>query len=535
MADSGTFQKIENLSGGRQYVKPKTAIQPIQPEAFEYLTKKRGLHPETLEAYRVGSSSSGEIVIPFFDERDELVLIKFRHATGGMVKRRRRNEDGSYDEYEAKTVIEPKGKPVLLGSHLCEPNEEALTICFGDYDAMACAQDGIPNCVSLPFGDKGFDFIDLQWNFLEQFGEIILFPDNDKYPTPEAELKAQRKLDELATRLGKHRCRLVKREDYHGAKDANDLLLKKGKGFLRDAVKNADWFPSGIVAVADFVEAEAQEGTPTGLTDIDKATGGFAGGQLIVFSGDNGAGKTTEVLNIAANFINEGIPVFLWSGEQKVGKIRYWFERIVAGRLNLKRVTGSKTGFEYFFPIEEVIEDIRNWYRHFLFQYTEVGIEPEKFFAAAELGVRRYGCGLIVIDNLMAFTGGEGESYYQSQGDFAESCKRFAEKWNVPVILICHNKKEDERGNKPKLPDKNSIEGSKKITNWADFVFQLYRVSELYRNEFMGADTILRLCKSRESGIIEDIRLKFDSESSRFCQMSENGMNDRIFGWEIKS
>jgi RecA-family ATPase len=50
-----------------------------------------------------------------------------------------------------------------------------------------------------------------------------------------------------------------------------------------------------------------------------------------------------------------------------------------------------------------------------------------------------------VIDNLMAFTGGEGDSYYQAQGDFAQSCKMFAEMWGVIVILIVHNKKTHQR------------------------------------------------------------------------------------------
>lgn len=524
-------QKIESVGGSRKFVKPQTEILPLTDQARRYLTDVRGLRPETLEAYRLGCNKRGEIVIPFFDERGDLALIKFRHSTGEMLKRRRKLETEEFEDYEVKTDIEKGGKPVLLGSHLCAPEEGSLVICFGDYDAMSVAQDGVPNCVSLPFGDKGFGFIDSQWSFLEKFSEIILFPDNDDFDNPQAALRAQKKLNELATRLGKYRCRLVRREDLHGAKDANELLQKRGAGWNRRAIETAEWFPSGIVAVADYEEPEVEEGTPIGLPDIDKATGGFAGGQLIVFSGDNGSGKTTEALNITAHFIEEGVPVFWWSGEQKVGKIRYWFERIVAGRRNLERIIGGKTQFEYFFPVEDFKEAIRAWYRHFLFQYKEVGISAEDFFAAAELGVRRYGCGLIVIDNLMAFTGGEGDSYFQAQGDFAESCKRFAERWDVPVLLICHNKKEDESGKHPKLPDKNSVEGSKKITNWADFVFQMYRVPEIHKQKFDNADTVLKLCKTRESGIFEDVGLIFDKDSNRFCQKSEAELLDKQFGW----
>lgn len=245
---------IEAVGGARKYTKPQTKILPLTDEAREYLTGARGLSIETLKAFRIGCNSSGEIVIPFFDEKDELLLCKFRHPRGDMLTRRRQIRQGEFEDYEAKSVIEPGGRPVLLGSHLCDADVGPLVICFGDYDAMSVDQDGVPNCVSLPFGDKGFGFLEHQWNFLEKFEEIVLYPDADEFENPETALRAQKKLDELATRLGKYRCRLVRRQDRYGTKDANELLLKKGVGANKTVVENAEWFPSGIVSVADYQE-----------------------------------------------------------------------------------------------------------------------------------------------------------------------------------------------------------------------------------------------------------------------------------------
>lgn len=524
---------IEAVGGGRQFIKPQTKILPLTGQARAFLTEVRKLTAETLQAFQLGCNKAGEIVIPFFDDTGDLVLIKRRSADGKLLKRQRRDEAGDgFDDYSVKTDIEKGGKPILLGSHLCDADAGPLVICFGDYDAMSVSQDGVPNCVSLPFGDKGFGFLDTQWSFLEKFSEIVLYPDDDKFDHPAAELAAHKKLEELVMRLGKYRCRIVAKKDRFGTKDANELLIKKGGGFNLAAINNAEWFPSGIVAVADYVEPLTAEGVPTGLRDVDKATGGFGGGQLIIIAGDNGSGKTTEALNMTANFIEEGNPVFWWSGEQKVGKIRYWFERIVCGRLYLRHHTGINTGFDYYFPQAEVLEPVRRWYRDYLFQLAEVNLDAESFFANAELAVRRYGCRFVVIDNLMAFTGGEGDGYYQAQGDFAQSCKRFAEKWDVSVILICHNRKTEKKGKDLPIPGKDDIEGSKKITNWADVVIQMVRVPELFKCKFGGADTLLVLCKNREGGVFEDIRLFFERESNRLAQVSESWRVEKSFGWK---
>lgn len=510
------------------HTKPKTRILPLTDEAEGYLTGVRGLAVETLQDFRIGCNDRGTIVIPFYDETGDLQLVKFRHPTGAMLT-------WGNGTKSAKTYIEPGGKGVLLGSHLCHPSAGPLVICFGDYDAMSVHQDGVPNAVSLPFGDKGFDFINHQWEFLEQFREIVIFNDLDTFPTPEAKAKAEEKLEELVKRLGKYRCRIVQDTDRQGAKDANELLLKAGPGSCRTAVENAIEFPeAGFVRVADYIDEDLAQGRPTGFRDVDQNTGGFCKGDLVVLGGDNGAGKTTLVLTLIANSIDLRVPVFFWSGEQRVGKIRYWFHRIVAGPRYLKKVVKPATGFAYYFPHDDYLPFIKEWYRDYFFQLADFFIEPKKFFEVAELAIRRHDCGLIVIDNLMAFTGGEGEGYYQAQADFTQSCKMFAEKWGVTVVLIAHNRKGHAKTQMQiEVPTKDDIEGAKKITNWADLVLQAYKVPPaLKKGLYQDTDGILGISKCRESGIVGDIALSHEPDSNRLIQLSEKDQDYRQYGWE---
>lgn len=869
---------VEQVGGQKKYIEPQTVIGELSDQARSYL-HSRGLTDDSIAAYRLGCTADGTIAIPFYDETGKLQLVKFRHPEGGKLQ---------LGDREVKTFIEPGGKPVLFGSNLAHNSAGPLVICFGDYDALALYQSGVANVVSLPFGDKGFDFFKFQWDFLDSFAEVILFPDMDDYHTPEAEARAKEKLEELAKRLGVHRTKIVRDADRKGAKDPNDLLIQQGADACLNAIENAIDFPvDGLVKVADHIDEDFKVGRKTGFEFLDVTTGGFGPGDLVIIGGENGAGKaldlstplptpdgwttmgevkvgdqlldesgrpcnvittspimtghdcfkvvfsdgseiiadgdhlwlshthaarfsqkkaernnrldmskppkppfgreqrhkrilpqivttreisqslkitagttnhavkvvqpldlpernlpiepytlgvwlgdgnsdsgrvsnpdpeirheverdgysttqhkdplnwgilkllptlascglkgnkhipaeylrasysqrlallqglmdtdgtidqngrcefcvtrkslaedvhsliltfgiianlhetdavlngrvvgkryrihfspsikifrlprkaerlnlkrqndrrthryivdcipvksvpvrcvgvdsdshlflagktlipthnTTTVLNMIAASVDLRVPVLNWSGEQRVGRLRYWFERIVAGPGNLKHVQQKDTGFTYYFPHDEFRPFIRDWYRDFFYQYTDFFTNAEKFFSVAEVAIRRYGCGLIVIDNLMAFTGGEGEGYYQAQGDFVQSCKMFAEKWAVTVILIAHNRKDQKKATlQIDIPTKDDLEGSKKISNWADVVLQLYRVPrKLKVDDWRMVDGVISLCKSRETGMLGEIKTIVDAESNRIIDQSREEQLKANYGW----
>lgn len=515
-------------NGERQFKKPVTEIGPLTAEAYEYLSVNRKLTRETLEAYRVGCTRRGAIAIPFFDENNERRLVKFRQQQGGMLLLPQ--EDGP--PKEVKTHIEKGGRPVLLGSHLADPSAGPLVISFGDYDAMSIYQAGVPNSVSVPWGDGAVDWIKYQWNFLESFTEIVLFHDKDEYSTVEAQNRAKTKREELYTRLGKHRCRIAFNQKH--AKDPNALLLEHGEVAVRSAVESAGWVPEDdLIRLRDHVRQDTKPGIPTGFSKLDKATGGLTGGDMIVVGGDNGSGKTTMLLNVLANLNDQGVSVLYWSGEQGPGKIQSWYERIVCGPNYLREWTHRETGKTYYYPLDEYSEDIKDFYGDYFYQYTNFSVTAEKLFNIAELAIRRYGIKVIVIDNLMAFTGGAGEGYFQTQGDFAQSCKAFAETWDVVIILVAHDKKVplEARGS-IRIPEKSDIEGSKKITNWADIVLQMYRIPEALRvDDLAVTDGLIALSKVREGGSTGVISIVVEPKSNRVTQLTDAGQY-RPLRWE---
>ena len=513
----------------RNYKKPQTQILPLTKAATKYLTQERKISKESLEHYQIGCNSRNEIVIPFFDEEGELVLVKRRGEKGEPLQRERFDEKTQkYVKYECKTDCESDGKGMLFGTAQCDIHlSDNLIICFGEYDALSCHSDGLDNVVSLPYGDRALGFIELQWDFLEQFKEIIIYPDKAK--DKKEQLIIDKKIEELAQRLDKARCKLVRDIDRHGTKDANELLQLKGQGFNRAAVENAKFIPEpGLIFLADYVAKPRIEGTPMGWRELDKSTGGLATSNLSEWGGDNNAGKTTGVLNVIVNLIKEGQKVFFWSGEQAPDRIRNWIEQIIAGPDFVVDRYSEKTGRTYYFADPKYVELIRNWYRDKLIIFDRRGIESEEFFKMLEVAVRRHDFTHAFIDNLMAFASGS-DDYYSAQASFVQSCKNFADDWDRHLGLIVHNKIIE----KGKIPDKDDVEGKKLITNWADQVFQFYRIMNYRKAEWGHAKAIISLCKNRDAEHFTDVRMDFEPTSKRLFQIDDEVSDYRV-GWETE-
>lgn len=507
---------IQPLAGERDFKTPTHATVERTEACTKYLSEVRGLSAATLNDYGVCSDPSGRIVLRFYDENLNHALNKFRQPRDVMPG-------------EPKATAEKDGKPVLFGSHLAKPESGPLVITAGEYDAMALYEAGVPNAVSLPFGDAAHQFFAHQSEWIKEFETVIFWMDNDG---KESTAKAQAN---LARRIGKGKVKLVRSE----FKDANDALRASGKEFINKAVESAEWYPVPVLySLADVEEGvEVGEGTPSGHKDIDLAMGGFREQEVTDWAGDNHAGKTTNILNVIVEGLRpekpeDKTPILIWTGEEGAKKIQSGFENILAGPKYLKAIVGKKTGRTFFYAKDEVLPLIRNWYRDYVYILDDTMITIKDFFEMCEVAVKRFGVKAILVDNLMAFTSdAESGDYLRAQGRFAQSCKAFAKEWDVHIHLVTHNKKTGA----DRIPDKYDVEGSLQITNWADNVIQVYRPSENFymaHMDLQGADAILSLCKCRGTGVLEDVSMVFCPDSRRIVQRSQREALEREVGWE---
>ena len=245
------------------------------------------------------------------------------------------------------------------------------------------------------------------------------------------------------------------------------------------------------------------------------------------------SGKTSIVDQTIAQTIDADVPVFLFSKEMPERMSANWFNAILAGRRNMEKRT-TKEGREYNIVPKNKQQKMQDYYRSKLFVYRDS--EPndaDAVIQTAEECVRKYGCKLIVLDNLMMLDLKCSETDKNTaQTNLINTLIKFAAKFNVAVILIAHPRKTQDMNTDIEMYD---ISGTSNIINLAMRSIGLRRVSKKEKANSMALwkdyDVVLTVIKDRLLGKTDlQIGLWYDIVSRRFYTDYEEF--DKQYNWD---
>jgi twinkle protein len=478
-----------------KYVKPNVKLNELTPEAIAYM-EKRKISKATLDKWQVKMRGKNEYAFQFFGENNELTFLKYRPV-------------GKGDEAKKNITREKETMPILYGMNMVNTTQPVVIV-EGEFDALACFEAGVRNVVSVPSGSTDTTWIKICWKWLKRVPEFILFGDNDN--------AGRKMITELVIRLGEGKCRIAE----HDYKDANEVLYYQGKDAVLKAVAEAKIVSKiGIIDVSCIQVPDEQEshGIPTGFIGLDRMMEDSQLGEVTIWTGRNGEGKSTILGQVILQAIEYGSSVFAYSGELTKERFFQWICTQAAGKEYL-RPYKNKYGDEKYSVDPDAVAKIRKWIRGKLYLYDNSmrgsNIENTGLFDLCKYAAQRYGCKIFVIDNLMTsdFGAKDESNYYHAQSEFVGKLVSFAKTFNVHVHLVAHPKKTGERG-----ITKEDISGSNDISNRADNVIAIQRKYE----EDREYDAELSLLKNRNTGILGKVNLGFSQEDKRFYQIRSDG------------
>lgn len=390
----------------------------------------------------------------------------------------------------------------------------------GNCDSLSVAEAGIENAVSVPTGAKGFTWVPHCYDFVEQFDTIIVFGDHEKGHVT--------LLDEIRARF-KKQIKCVREDDYKDCKDANDILRKYGKDQVRRCIENAkeilipcvkELADVGIQNIFDIPKLQ------TGISVLDRLLyGGLPFGGVTLIAGKPGEGKSTLASQIIANAIRQKHKVFVYSGELPNELFRAWLDFQVAGTSHVfqYQTKYGDTGYNISDSNRKMISE---WYRGNIYIYDSNGVsdESEGLVKTAESMILRYGCDVILIDNLMTALDLEAtdeRDKYERQSKLVKKLTRLCLTYGVLILLVAHKRKNNFSQN-----ENDEISGSGDIANLGMVTLAYEKNSELAPEQ-----RLLKISKNRLFGKTntEGWVMEYDERSKRiYNDISELKAE---FGW----
>lgn len=514
-----------------QYRYPKEVPLNEKTNVYEYLAK-RCISKETIDGADVREDAHGNIAFNYYDTNDVLCLVKYRPS---------HKVDKSKGELKAWCQKDADTMPLLFNMN--RVNVDApLLVCEGEIDCLAAIEAGWSNSVSVPFGANNYNWIEENFDWLEQFESIIICADND-----EAGTKMQK---ECVFRLGSWKTKFIEIPRIHtnpdgtkvALKDLNEVLYYKGKQAVLELIANAKDSP--VDSVSDFaditnIDLDAIDGVPTGIASLDKRLMKLFYGSFNIVTGVNGSGKSSFLSSIICNSIDNGQNAFLYSGELPNFQSKNWINYILAGQRHVNQYQSN--GATYWKVTREAQEGINKYYKGRLFIYKDgYDHKVDSLLKAMEDTTRKYGVKLHIIDNLTSVNlECNDNNKYQRQEEFVTRLIDFAKKYNVTVCLVVHPHKIETMRRLTKM----DIQGISAIIDLAHRIISLYRVTQDDKNgvpkqngkgwykEPIKYDVLCDILKDRMLGYEgSSVGLFYDKPSRRFFENEED--LDKQYKWD---
>ena len=419
-----------------------------------------------------------------------------------------------------------------------------IHITEGRVDCLTLIEMGYKNCVSMPNGCSSLEWINQEWNLLQEFEEIVLLYDNDN-PGKTGLEQAKGRLD-FATlytvNLGKY-------------KDINEAYMEDSS-FLYRAMNNAkelqlDGFISlDSVSTSDGVGAELYS---CGIPQFDRIFGGVRLGESTIIASSSGVGKSTVLCNFVKGILSQDEKVGIFSGELTNASLKAWIYSVIGGAQAVNLDPHPFRKGEFITSIKKEYEgQIDKKVRGRLWIYD--GGKSNAYLMLKNFSAlnKRFGVKYFFIDNLSILDMSvKGMGQYEAEDHFAKTLAEFCRTHRCHVFLFAHPTKQnlntdadfiDRSGRVKPIQryDQYSVRGSATLVNLSHNIMFLMRAKEWEKQYFIQnmRDAYAKLNQSAEFNA--EILPLLKDELSLFAYLVKNRgsgktFEDALFGYDANT
>jgi replicative DNA helicase len=207
-------------------------------------------------------------------------------------------------------------------------------------------------------------------------------------------------------------------------------------------------------------------GVPSGFTDIDRITGGWQPGNLIIIAGRPSMGKTALALTLIKNPAELKYPVVLFSLEMSESEIT---TRLLSGESGYTNIEIRNARID----LDKLSNDSNNIAVYPIYLDDTPALSLFDLRSKVKKLIVKTGIKLVVVDYLQLMKA-DAKSREQEVSQISRGLKAISKEFNIPVIAISQLNRavEDRADRKPRLAD---LRESGAIEQDADIVCFIYR------------------------------------------------------------
>jgi twinkle protein len=452
----------KGIKTNRQYNYPHYESDDDRTDVNNYC-ELRKISKETLDYCDVRQNKSGLLMWNFYNENDVLLTVKCR-------KPRKIQKTEQKEWY----LPDFDNTPILYNMNKIDTSNKCVVITEGQFDTLSVIEAGQKNCVSIPGGSENMKWIEVCFDWLNQFDKIIIWFDNDA-----PGINARR---EACSRLGTWRTYFIdlpKEIEKDGntipVKDANEVLYYFGKQKILDILDTAQETPiENVIDLYDVPEFDIENapGFYSSSKELNNYINKYLLGTVLILTGRNGNGKSVFLnQEFIAEPLNQGMDVFVYSAELGRPLLKNWIELVAASRDKIELINNTVHRID-----AETKKMIREWYKGRIFVYdNDKDLRAESILNKLEAVVRRNGVKVAIIDNLLTVDLNCSQtSEWLEQKKFMVRLINFASEYNIFIVLVAHPRKTDEF----RRLTSDDVGGAGAITNLAHLVLSIHKYTK---------------------------------------------------------
>lgn len=302
---------------------------------------------------------------------------------------------------------------------------------------------------------------------LKAVTEGILYYNTEKYVEILKEASIRRKLIALAEAMAGQA--MDRGEDVQA-------LVDGVRAKLREMIQTRnEWETMTNVMVATFEDLEKRQkgeivGIKSGVADVDRATGGFLSGELVVIGARPAVGKSAFGLQIAVEAARRGHKVCFVSCEMVDAQFG---QRLIS---STTQIDGMKLRSADISADEwEKIVDAMGQYASLPVSFTFGSKTIEDLRGEVQRKVELKECDMVVIDYLQLIkTRRRFDIEHERVGYISHALKQMTTDFKIPVVALAQAKRQNNNG-RARCPVLDDLRSSGDIEQDADTVIFLHR------------------------------------------------------------